>query len=474
MSRPPAHEWAVLGESGDPVPGDPEAVALLGLTLRGTADDIRRETGEVQALSSVESWKSDAAGRFRDAADDAVGDLRKAFHRYDVAAGAMGTAVRDGSDADWASALAHAQAVSLKALRDGQNADADHRAAGQQLKSLPPGTSQDDPDAASAHRRQQAAQGALDAAKRLLNSAKYIRDQAADTTAARIHRAITHDGMHDSTWDKVEDTAGTVLSDTGNFLKNVGEQALSDLGSLGNAMLHDADQVGEVLGGAALIGLGAGGEVGGIALDATGIGALLGVPAGVVSAGAIATGAGLLAAGAGQLAMDAAGPDRVSMSSDSGGSGGGGDWSGSETTKADPKPTSEEDRAGYTQRKDELSEMRRSQQVKEVQKGIKVDGQKYKPERASLSGTKHGIDWNEGPQRAKQEGKPQGKFGSPADVDFAVRKAAELGPGHEGYFDLPPDNDSIEYMPDETTRKPNALFVKVRPDGTVHAYPYTK
>lgn len=476
MSRPPAHEWAVLGESGDPIPGDPESVALLGLTLRDTANDIQRETGEIQALASVESWKSDAAGRFRDAAHDAVGDLRKAFHRYDVAATAMGVTVREGSDADWASALAHAQALSLKALRDAQAADVDREAAGRHLRSLPPDTPKDDPGATSARNRQHAAQDALDAAKRLLGSAKHVRDQAADYAASRIHRAITHDGMHDSTWDRVKDTTGTILSDTGHFMEDVGETALSDLASLGNAMAHDAGQVGEVLGGAALVTLGAGGEIGGAALDATGVGALLGVPAGVVSAAAIAGGVGLITAGAGRLAMDAAGADRVNMTSDGGGGGGGGegDWTGTETSKSDPRPISEEDQARYTERKTDLSGMSRNKQVAEVKKGFTENGQKYKPEGNALRGGKHGVDWNEGPQRAKQEGKPQGKFGSPADVDYAVRKAAELGPGNQGFFDLPPDNDCIEYMPDGTTRKPNAIYVKVRPDGTVHTYPYTK
>lgn len=476
MSRPPAHEWAVLGESDDPIPGDPESVALLGLTLRNTANDIHRETGEVQALASVESWKSDAAGRFRDAANDAVGDLRKAFHRYDVAATAMGVTVREGSDGDWASALAHAQALSLKALRNAQAAEADLKAAGQHLGSLPPDTPKDDPDATSTRNKQAAAQAALDKAKQQLTSAKHIRDQAADAASSRIHRAITHDGMHDGTWDKVKDTAGTVLSDTGHFLEDMGETALGDLASLGNAMLHDAGQVGEILGGVALVGLGAGGEVGGVVLDATGIGALLGVPAGVVSATAIAGGVGLITAGAGGLAMDAAGPDRVDMTSDGGGSGGGegGDWSGTETSKGEPKPTSEEDQARNTQRRADLSGMSRNKQVAEVRKGFTENGQKYKPEGNALKGGKHGIDWNEGPQRAKQTGNPQGKFGSPADVDYAVRKAADLGPGNQGFYDLPPDNDCVEYLPDGTTRKPNAIYVKVRPDGTVHAYPYTK
>ncbi|MFC4033918.1 hypothetical protein ACFO3J_20885 [Streptomyces polygonati] len=474
MSRPPAHEWAVLGESGDPVPGDPESVALLGLTLRDTADDIRRETGEVQALASVESWTSDAAGRFRDAARDTVDDLRKAFHRYDEAAAAMGVAVHEGSDADWASALAHAQALSLKALRDAQAADADSSAAGRHLRSLPAGTPKDDPDATSARSKQRAAREALGAAKRLLASAKHLRDQAAEAAASRIHRAITHDGMHDSTWDKVKDTAGTILSDTGHVLENVGETALSDLASLGNAMAHDAGAVGEVLTGIGLATLGAGGEIGGAALDIIGVGALLGVPAGVVSAAAIAGGVGLIAAGGGRLAMDASGPDRVDLTSEGTGGGAGGDWSGTETSKGEPEPISEEDQARHTQRKSELSGLNRTKQVAEVRSGVTENGQKYKPEGNALKGGKHGIDWNEGPQRAKQTGNPQGKFGSPADVDYAVRKAAQLGPEKQGFFDLPPDNDCVEYLPDGTTRKPNALYVKVRPDGTVHAYPYTK
>lgn len=117
MRRPPVHEWAVLGEDADPVPGDPDAVATLGGLLRDTADEIWRESGEVRTLASVKSWKSDAAERFRGAADDAVGGLHKAYHRYDVAARAMGTSVQEGSDGNWASALEQAQQMAAKALR---------------------------------------------------------------------------------------------------------------------------------------------------------------------------------------------------------------------------------------------------------------------------------------------------------------------------------------------------------------------
>lgn len=475
MTRPPAHEWAVLDEDGDPIPGDPDLVAALGQSLRDTAEDIRREADDIKALSTVESWQSKAADKFRETADDTVEPLRKAYHRYDKAAGAMGERVRPESTADWASALEHAQQLAGKALKAGRAAHEAHQSAVRAISKLPPHTPDDDPDRVRLKKKRGEAASDLQEAKSALQHAKEVRDRAAEKAAGVIRRAITHDGMHDSDWDKAKDTAGTVLSDAGHFLEDAGEVALSDLASLGNAMLHDVEQVGEVLGGVALVTLGAGGEVGGAMLDATGVGAVLGVPAGVVSAGAIAGGVGLITAGASQLAMDAAGPDRVDMSSDSGGGGGRrGDWSGPETSKGEPKPASEEDHVRYTQRKSELSDLSRNKQVAEVRKGVTEDGQKYKPEGAALKGGKHGIDWNEGPQRAKQSGNPQGKFGSPADVDYAVQKATELGPGKQGFFDLPPGNDCIEYLPEGTTRKPNAMYVKVRPDGTVHAYPYTK
>ena len=472
MRRPPVHEWAVLGEDGDPVPGDPHAHTLLGQTQHNTADDIWREAGEINALASVEAWKSDAADRFRDAAGEVEGTLRKAYHRYHIASQAMGTQVRDGSEADWASAVELSQQMAARALKDAQAADADHRAAAAKIGMLPPHTPDTDPTLIALKKQQAAADTALSAAKSHLHAAKDVHDRAAKAAAERIHRAITHDGLHDSRWDKVRHSVGDALSDIGHFAEDFGETALSDLASLGNAMAHDAGAVLEVLGGIGLATLGAGGEVGGLLLDATGIGAVLGVPAGVVSAGAIAGGLGLAGLGLSTIARDAAGPDRVDMTSDGGGGGGGGDWSTPE--EGGSSPVSEEDQAAYTQRRTDQSGLSKNKQIAEVKKGTEADGQKYKPEGALLRGAKHGIDWNEGPQRATTSGKPQGKFGSPADVDFATQKASQLGPGKEGFFELPPDNDCVEYLPDGTTRKPNAIFVKVRPDGTVHAYPLTK
>ena len=60
------------------------------------------------------------------------------------------------------------------------------------------------------------------------------------------------------------------------------------------------------IGGTALAGISAGGEALGVGLDATGVGALAGVPLNVVSAAGIVTGSGIAAAGLNSLAQNAA------------------------------------------------------------------------------------------------------------------------------------------------------------------------
>lgn len=186
MRRPPGHDWAVLGESGDPIPGDPDAVAVLGAALRVTADDIQREADEIHAPASVESWKSKAADAFRDAAGDAITTLHKAFHRYDVASEAMGTHVREGSEANWASALETAQQMAAKALRDAQTANADHQAAVTRLHQLSDGTPSTDPSSVALRKKQEAAEGSLTKARAALQVAVGLRDRAASHAADRI------------------------------------------------------------------------------------------------------------------------------------------------------------------------------------------------------------------------------------------------------------------------------------------------
>ncbi|MEV0641122.1 hypothetical protein AB0I77_40615 [Streptomyces sp. NPDC050619] len=345
MRRPPVHEWAVLGEDGDPVPGDPDAIALLGQSLRDIADDIWREAGDVEALCTVDAWKSKAADTFRDTAHDTLKPLRKAYHRYDKAASAMGARVRPDSVADWASALEHAQQLADKALKAGQAAHSDHETALRSIKNLPPDTPDDDPELVRQKKKRDQAAGDLGAAKSALQHAKNVCEDAAKTAAKIIHRAITHDGMHDSGWDKFENTVDSVVSDVGDVLKEVGETLVSDLASIGNAMVHDLPATLSVLGGLAMVVAGAGEEAGGVLLDATGIGAALGIPINVAAAAQIAVGLSLAGAGMANIAQDAAGPNRVDMSSDGAGGGGGGDWEvgAAERTKpsGDPDPSAQ-------------------------------------------------------------------------------------------------------------------------------------
>jgi hypothetical protein len=325
VKRPPAHEWAVLGEDGDPVPGDPDAIALLGQSLRDVADDIRREAGDVAALCAVESWKSKAADEFRDAAKDALKPLRLAYHRYDKAASAMGTRVRQDSVADWASALEHAQQLAARALRAGRAAHDDHQSATTSIDKLPKGTPDDDPELVRLKKQRDSAADDLDAAKSALRHAKDVRDSAAKKAAGVIQRAITHDGMHDSGWDKVSGTIGDVAGQVGDVLEEVGETVVSDLASVGNAMVHDIGSTLTVLGGLGLAAAGAGEEAGGVILDATGIGAAIGIPINVAAAAQIGVGLSMAGAGMADIVQDAAGPDRVDMTFDGNG-GGGGDW----------------------------------------------------------------------------------------------------------------------------------------------------
>ncbi len=314
MSRPAAHEWAVLGEDSDPVPGDPEAVVLLGWTLREIADDIQREANEIKALASVESWKSKAADKFRESAGKAEDGLHKAFHRYDAASKALGTSIEEtGRHGPYAAELARAQRMSVKALRDAQAAEAEHIRVQRVLDQQPPHTPADDPASQSLKKEQEAASNALAQAHAALRSAKSVRDTAAKSAAQAIHHAITHDGLHDSGWDKFRADVGSVVSDASHVAEDVGETVLSDLASFGNAALHDPGSLAEVVMGVGLTVLGAGGEVGGSLLAVTGVGTIPGIGIDVASALEITGGVSLAGAGLHTIASDAVGPDRVNL-----------------------------------------------------------------------------------------------------------------------------------------------------------------
>lgn len=61
----------MIGESSDPLPGDPEQVAGLGRDFRRTAEAIKKQADEIKALSSVAAWTGKTADEFRGQAEEA-------------------------------------------------------------------------------------------------------------------------------------------------------------------------------------------------------------------------------------------------------------------------------------------------------------------------------------------------------------------------------------------------------------------
>ncbi|MBL7997879.1 MAG: hypothetical protein JNL32_04490 [Candidatus Kapabacteria bacterium] len=101
-------------------------------------------------------------------------------------------------------------------------------------------------------------------------------------------------------------------------------------------------------------------------------------------------------------------------------------------------------------------------------------GTTLKPEAKYLKRGKHGLKWDEGSALAKSTGKPQGQWGSKADLDFAGNKAATLNAGEGAYFELPSGHSSIVHMPDGTTKNATHMWVRNNGTGTFHGYPLIK
>ncbi len=104
--------------------------------------------------------------------------------------------------------------------------------------------------------------------------------------------------------------------------EHLGEDLVNATASVGNSMIHDPGGVFALLGGIGLTTISSGGEVLGIGLDATGVGAVAGVPLNAISAAGIAGGVTLAGAGASSIISNAAGPDRVTPMQSSGGESG--------------------------------------------------------------------------------------------------------------------------------------------------------
>lgn len=276
---------AELGQTSDPtelVPGDIASIYQTEAEMRSYGDLMHNAGEGLTRIDTSDGWGGAAADAFRDVYHGQPGKWVTAGDAFHAAAGALN---------DYAGVLKWAQGQAADAISQWNAGDK---------------------------------QGAT----ATLNSARGRVSSEGDIAAATIARARDLAPPKPGFWSQLGSGTLSVLSDAGHVLETAGDDAAGALASVGNAMIHDPGATLQVLGGLGLATLSAGGEIGGFALDITGIGAALGVPVNVVSAAGISAGLGLAGVGMSAIAKDATGPDRVYMNSDGSGGGGGGGSSG--------------------------------------------------------------------------------------------------------------------------------------------------
>ncbi len=287
---------AELGQTNNPddlVPGDTAALTATAGAWRQYGDALNEAGTGLQRIETTQGWAGPAGDAFRAKFQGQPSQWLQAGGCFEDAAAAL---ERYASALQWAQAQAadaigqwnRGQAATQQAQ---QVHEQNEKAAGQSLPFTDPGAAQ-----------RQAAQNTLDAARTQL-------DSAGNAAAAAIGTARDKAPAQPGFWSEV----GDFFSGLGADAANIAGTAVNSFASFGNAVLQNPGDTLTMIAGAGLTMLGAGGEVGGVALDATGIGALIGVPVNVVSAGAIATGVAMAAAGGGDLARHAAGDDRTQV-----------------------------------------------------------------------------------------------------------------------------------------------------------------
>jgi hypothetical protein len=171
------------------------------------------------------------------------------------------------------------------------------------------------------------AQGDKKGAEATLGSAQSQLEAAANTANTAVAAAADKAPPEPGFWSDV----GHFFSDIGHDIKTGAEDAVDALASLGNAIIQNPGADLGLAGGTLLAGVSAGGEVLGVGLDLTGVGALVGVPVNVLSAAGMALGGTTALASAADLGSQAAGDDRVEPFNTSG--------SGEPASNTDPRLT---------------------------------------------------------------------------------------------------------------------------------------
>ena len=297
-----------LGQTTDPValvPGSVAELADLVWKLRAYGDSLIEAGEGLRRISTGDGWSGEAADRFHDTYRAQPKKWLEGGDSFHEAADALDR---------YASTLSWAQDQAVEAIRqyakgeqqtttatNEHNARVDdyNRVARSGGTATPVPAFHDPGDATRT------------AARELLQRARDQLRDAGDSAERTVSTARDRAPEEPGFWDKV----GSALGDAGEWVlhgvEDIGIGVVNGLASYGNAVIHNPGDTAMMLGGLLLMGISGVGEGGGLALDATGVGAIAGVPLNIVSAAGLAAGATAAGAGALSLANHAANENRV-------------------------------------------------------------------------------------------------------------------------------------------------------------------
>jgi hypothetical protein len=269
------------------VPGNPVSVIHAATTMRSYGDALQRAGRGLARITVAEGWTGDAGDAFRrifgGQPDRWIG-AGESFHTAADALVAYADALRWAQDqtsvavAEWIAAEAATAGAASHLQPDDQR-------------------SFHDPGEVGRHR-----------AQAILNTAHALLAKAGETATRAVAAARDRAPPTPTAWD----VAGVLLKDVGAGLQNTAGHLVNGLASLGNAAIHHPGDTATMLAGIGLMVVAGTADAGGVALDATGVGAVAGVPINIVATGGVAAGGALAAIGTRGLMMHASRDDHVS------------------------------------------------------------------------------------------------------------------------------------------------------------------
>ncbi|GAA3878187.1 hypothetical protein GCM10023084_33870 [Streptomyces lacrimifluminis] len=216
MSRPADHRWQVLGESGDPVPGDVHDLQALSRRFEATAKTITDTTEALRRLGNLESWDSEAGKAFAEKANDTAKTVSKAHDRYAGAATALKTYYTD---------LETIQEDADKLLRDAETKSGDLTTARSGADNPPKGTTEGDQK--KLDKKVTVLQEGLDDLRGKLAAVKTRHKEAGDKAAKAIHDTTEGDGLNDGWLDDLRDSLKIISDISGAIAAFCGIAALA-------------------------------------------------------------------------------------------------------------------------------------------------------------------------------------------------------------------------------------------------------